>query len=115
MAPREGFEPTTLSLTARRSTIELTRHIYGVPTRIRTLDLLIKSQVLYRLSYGHASWSSQGESNPEPSLAYKARAFKPLGDRRDMEHRVGFEPTIMELQSIALPLGYRCYVNIGIP
>ena len=25
----------------------------GVPSRIRTYDLLIKSQLLYRLSYGH--------------------------------------------------------------
>jgi len=25
----------------------------GVPNRIRTCDLLIKSQLLYRLSYGH--------------------------------------------------------------
>ena len=26
----------------------------GVPSRVRTCDLLIKSQLLYQLSYGHA-------------------------------------------------------------
>ena len=26
----------------------------GVPCRVRTCDLLIKSQLLYQLSYGHA-------------------------------------------------------------
>src|SRR6185369_2281337 len=44
-----GLEPTTFSLATRRSTTELFPHIgYG---RDRTYDPMIKSHLLYQLSY----------------------------------------------------------------
>ena len=51
MAPRVGFEPTTLRLTAECSTAELSRNICGGAKRIRTAGLLSAIQALYHLSY----------------------------------------------------------------
>ena len=68
------------SLEGCRSTIELHSHIDGVSEGNRTLDPLIKSQLLYHLSY----------RDIVVKLAGAAR----------------FELTMRESKSLALPLGY---------
>ena len=69
----------------------------GEPSWIRTSDLLIKSQLLYRLSYGPtlrrrlASRSAAGKAVSE--MARRQRPFNPpaRGDRRErMEHEAPF-------------------------
>ena len=56
MAPTGGFEPPRrlLDLTVFKTVpfSRLGKWAYGDSREIRTLDPLIKSQVLYRLSYG---------------------------------------------------------------
>ena len=53
----EGFEPPrSLRLTVQSVdlfTLKSTKRVDGVPERIRTSDPLIKSQMLYQLSYWH--------------------------------------------------------------
>ena len=53
----EGFEPPrSLRLTVQSVdlfTLKPTKRVDGVPERIRTSDPLIKSQMLYQLSYWH--------------------------------------------------------------
>ena len=51
MAARAGIEPAALSSTGRRSSTELTNHESGGGDRLRTRDILLAGQVLYRLSY----------------------------------------------------------------
>jgi hypothetical protein len=62
MAPRVGFEPTTLRLTAGCSTAELSRKVTGGGKRIRTDDPLRARQVLSQLSYT-PKWCRWPESN----------------------------------------------------
>ena len=56
MVPKAGIEPARYCyhriLSPARLPIPPLRHINGVSEAIRTPDPLIKSQLLYRLSYG---------------------------------------------------------------
>ena len=62
----------------------------GDPEAIRTPDPLIKSQLLYRLSYG-VKWCRLQELNPQPT-DYKSVAL-PIELSRQMVENVGLEPT----------------------
>ena len=88
MVPRAGLEPARAinsrdfkSLVSTNSTTQAN----GVPKRIRTSDPLIKSQVLYQLSYWDIYtyvimfellklWCREQESNPRPT-DYKSVAL----------------------------------------
>ena len=53
------FHPTA---DAKRSRISRTAHLLGAPGEIRTPNLLIRSQMLYPLSYGRRSRTTDEES-----------------------------------------------------
>ena len=53
-----GLEPTTRRLKAACSTIRAMKAFHCTPNRTRTYDPLIKSQLLYQLSYEGMMWTS---------------------------------------------------------
>ena len=81
LVPKAGIEPARYCyhriLSPARLPIPPLKHIFfkenGVSEVIRTLDPLIKSQLLYRLSYGDR-WCRLQESNPQPT-DYKSVAL----------------------------------------
>src|ERR1700724_1170147 len=66
LAPRAGFEPATLRLTAGCSTAELSRNMYGRSRGIRTPDLLVPSQARYQAALCSEN-KMAGEEGIEPS------------------------------------------------
>ena len=92
----------------------------GAPKRSRTPNLLIRSQTLYPIElWALFSWCLGPESNrhgchhPQDfkSCASTSSATQAHHSLNYLEAPIGFEPMIRELQSLALPLGYRCILD----
>ena len=106
-----GFEPSYLAIISRvpipnwRPQHSLRadgcQPYYGVPAESRTPDTMIKSHVLYLLSYRHILWRSVRDLNTE--LQVLQTAALPFDQPTILAERVGFELT--------LPFGTTCFPN----
>jgi hypothetical protein len=94
MVGKTGFEPATLCSQSRCAT-KLRYFPNGAPDKNRTRNLQIRSLTLYPIELRARN----------AHIIYRINRIIYKHLLNNMEVPIGIEPTLIELQSIALPLG----------